>query len=256
MVPLKVNLSLPLAGGLVRSSSCFLEKESMLLKPFPESTSLMDIVVDWYTTVIIVVRVEVKDIFKFNLELNWGGEFTERTLKSPLLLPSTFGPHSMDVCLLWFPHCEKAVYKYRSIFSLRTELFCFSQSIFVHQNRQSSSLYLQELEDGCRTRFLSEKSKWCWARDVLQSTPLGIAINECGSTDRRAASWQPTLNNSLFLADCGNLMFIWNLSSFEMQVHFKNLKREIHCEKMGKYQEIGQQKSTFCRRNWNPKSIC
>lgn len=71
LVPLKVNLSLPPAGGLVPSSSCFLEKESMLLKPFPESISLMDIVVDCNITLIIVVRVEVKqDGFKFNLELN------------------------------------------------------------------------------------------------------------------------------------------------------------------------------------------
>lgn len=35
---------------------------------------------------------------------------------------------------------------------------------------------------------------------------------------------------------------LWELdvsvSSFEMQVHFRNPKRETHCEKMGKYQEI------------------
>lgn len=40
-----------------------------------------------------------------------------------------------------------------------------------------------------------------------------------------------------------------SMSSFEMQVHFRNPKREIHGEKMGKYQETGLQKSTFSRRN-------
>lgn len=50
---------------------------------------------------------------------------------------------------------------------------------------------------------------------------------------------------------------LWELrvSSFEMQVHFRNPKREIHCEKMGKYHETGLQKSTFSRKNRNPKSM-
>lgn len=46
---------------------------------------------------------------------------------------------------------------------------------------------------------------------------------------------------------------LWELdvrvSSFEMQVHFRNPKRGLHCEKMGKYQEIDPKKSTFSRRN-------
>lgn len=50
---------------------------------------------------------------------------------------------------------------------------------------------------------------------------------------------------------------LWELhvSSFEMQVHFRNPKREIHYEKMGKYHETGLQKSTFSRKNRNPKSM-
>lgn len=52
---------------------------------------------------------------------------------------------------------------------------------------------------------------------------------------------------------------LWELhvsvSSFEIQVHFRNPKREIHCEKMGKYHETGLQKSTFSRKNRNPKSV-
>lgn len=112
----------------------------------------------------------------------------------------------MDVCLLWFPHCERTLYKYRSIFpyGLNCSLnLCLSTGIdipllFTYRNSKMG------------------EGPGSWVKNqgaVKQETcptniPLCIAINECGSSDKREASWWPTLSNSLFLADCGNFMLV------------------------------------------------
>lgn len=129
---MKVIHSLPPAEGWIPSCSSLLEKQSMLLKPSPEPIPLMDIGVSYNITVTIVVIVQVKqDSFKFNLELNWGGEMTEGTLRSSLQ-PATLVPHSTDVWLSWIPQCEMALYKFKSFFFLGTELHWFSHSMFIH----------------------------------------------------------------------------------------------------------------------------